>query len=117
MDSWVHIVVLALIHGIGAFAAAAAHTSDKPEVADVAQEAVQKDERPKPTKCIWCGGRLRVAARGPYLYCASGHKRLDWLGNMWFTRDDEVGEGLKAKGFKVERTSGRVVRDEVLHRR
>lgn len=99
MDSWVYMVILGLIHGLGAFAATAANTSDK---TDVAQEPVQKDERPKPTECILCGGRLRVAARGPYLYCASGHKRLDCLGdNSWFTRDDDVAERLQAKGLKV----------------
>ena|SRR5215471_8219301 len=97
MDSWVFILIVSLIHGLAAFSAG--NTSNK---AAVAQERLQKDERPKPTECILCGGRLRVAARGPYLYCASGHKRLDWHGdNRWFTRDDDVAERLQAKGLKV----------------
>ena len=109
MDSWGHLV-LALIHGIGAFAAAAAHTSDKPEVANVVQEQVQKDEGAKPTECILCGASLRPARRGLYaelftgtsIHCASGHGRLDWMGgNRWFTRDDDAGQRLMAKGFRV----------------
>jgi hypothetical protein len=100
MDSWVFIVILGLIHGLAGLSAA--NTSDKADVANVAQEPLQKEERPKPTKCILCGGLLRVAARGPYLYCASGHKRLNWHGdNRWFTRDDDVAERLQAKGLKV----------------
>ena len=53
-------------------------------------------------KCILCGAILRPAARAPNMYCASGHGRLDWHGdNRWFTRNDNVGQRLQAKGFKV----------------
>ena len=53
-------------------------------------------------KCILCGALLRPAARAPYMYCAAGHGRLDWHGDKkWFTRNDNVGQRLQAKGFKV----------------
>jgi hypothetical protein len=73
-------------------------------------QKIQKDERPKPTKCILCGALLRPAARGLYaelftgtsINCTSGHKALYWHGdNMWFTRDDDVAQRLQAKGLKV----------------
>jgi hypothetical protein len=68
----------------------------------VSNQIPQKDESPKPAECILCGGLLRLAARGPNLYCSSGHKALYWIGeNKWFTRDDDVGQRLQAKGFKV----------------
>jgi hypothetical protein len=68
----------------------------------VSNQIPQKDERPKPAKCILCGGLLRLAAEGRNPYCTSGHEALYWMGdNKWFTRDDDVGQRLQAKGFKV----------------
>jgi hypothetical protein len=72
---------------------------------NVSSQILQKDERPKPSKCILCGGLLRQATPGQSLHCASGHKALFWMGdNKWFTKSDDVAQQLRAKGIKVMST-------------